>query len=195
MAKRARHSDWRNTYQEIPYEFTVLGYKLIDGSEGVGGYTTAPDDQGAYFSFFLKPAGKNARSKEELPEYYQYVPRKTSTRKSKAGARKRAYNMAAGNPLRTGTQRKSHVGIPPGTIYCAKDRQPVRPLAPGVMFTGGPHGKGQRKIMYGECPLCQGHIQKFVKMTACVVECPECGMRSEGRDDDYLCIVCREDAE
>lgn len=168
----------------MPSELALTDHERIYGPRGVGCYTTEPVN-GEYYSFFFRRAGTGARGDTYYPEYYVYVERKTSTRKSKKAAKLRAKNMAHGRPLSEGkTPRRK---APMGMARCPKEKKFVVP----TNVSQKPYDlKGQtRYIILGECPDCGTGVQKFGRL----IDCPECGQIREGRPDDYICLWCREE--
>src|SRR4051794_19323398 len=97
----------------MPSHLSLMDHERIYGPRGVGCYTTETDLDGQYYSFFFRRGGTGARGDTYYPEYYVYVERKTSTRKSKRAAKLRAENLAYGKPLSEGKtpRRKAPMGM------------------------------------------------------------------------------------
>src|SRR5205823_10673077 len=142
--------------------------RYYKGVEGIGGYTVKRDDEGWFYSFFCKRAGRNARDRTKRPEYYEYVPSKTSKRRGKKDVMMRSRNLAYGRDL------TSHISVEeprgsqklPGTGYCMKQKKTVF-----VDFDEEFIAKGGRTMIRGTCPECGTNIQKYGHL----VECAECG--------------------
>lgn len=160
-------------------------YRFYEGPKGIGGWTTKPDNDGWYFSFFCKRAGKGARAGGGT--HFEYVPRLTTKRRIKQKCIDRSHNLAYGEPITAGI-RTAGKGNPsgltaPGTGYCMAEKKSVIVKDP-VMI----RAKNDRVMIQGTCPDCGCKIQKYGK----IIECPECGESREAKSDDYICRWCRE---
>jgi hypothetical protein len=166
--------------RDIPYVIETNRPLYIFGYAGCAGYTRKADSDGRFFSFFLKPAGKGAR--QGTPDYYTYVDRKTSSRKSRIAAKRRSENLAHGKPVTSGVKSKPKKTNPPGSGYCAHCKETVIiEHAANIVIDNG------RNMIRGNCPNCHTRVQKF----GTLINCPECDTLSEGNSNDYLCKECR----
>lgn len=166
-------------FRKIPYKLWSLPIRYVVRSAGVGMWTTQKDKDGWYYSFFLRPAGKGARSNR--PEYYQYVERMTSKRRSRKACQVRSTNLAEGKNATAGIKGPASHTLP-GTGYCVKEKKTVF-----VNFTEEIEAKNGRMMIRGNCADCGTKIQKY----GILVLCANCGKRAEGKPDDYLCVACR----
>lgn len=163
--------------------FGEWNYYLFN--KGIGGWTKYPknyEDNGPYYSFYLKPCGRGSRS--GASRQYVYVPRSTGQRQSKKACKLRSYNLAMGLPISTGVVSKPKIEHPPGSGYCLVCKQIVH-LAGLQDYTASTG----RSMISGTCPYCLTNIKKYGRL----IECPECNKHSEGQSDDYLCKACRAD--
>lgn len=165
----------------IPYEYSRWRYWV--GPAGVGGWTTKPDDDGWFYSFWCKPVGKGARTGDAVA--WEYVARMTSKRRRRKAAEARSYNLAHGRPGTAGVKRaKKPEGNQSGTGYCMREKKTVVMLNVRQV-----EAKNKRLMIAGECPDCGLTLHKYGK----IAHCPECDQMKEMASSDYICKDCRAD--
>lgn len=156
-------------------------WRYYSGPAGIGGYTTKPDADGWFWSFWCKPVGRGARAGQAVR--WRYVERMTAKRRHRKDAESRSYNLSQGLPVTEGVRRKPKPqNNPPGTGYCMKEKKTVLMLNMRAV-----QAKNGRSMIQGECPDCGQIIHKYGKLA----ECPECGKMAEMAASDYICKVCR----
>lgn len=168
--------------KDVPEWLFNLDLVWYDGPKGMAGYTTIVDNEGYYWSFHCRPAGKNARLNVAYAESHKFVERTLSKRRGKRASSARAYKFAYGKPRGTLQERKVAQGGP-GIGYCMREKKHVVIQKPEQIKT-----ENGRDMIQGVCPNCECKVQKYGKL----INCPECGKNREAKADDYICRHCRE---
>lgn len=166
-------------FHDIPFHLQYLRRKYQIGPAGVGMWTVDKDDEGWYWSLFLKPIGAGARTGSA--NQFKYVERMTSKRRSRKACRTRSVNLSRGKPATAGIRGPAKRGLP-GTGYCMKEKKTVF-----VDFIEEFEAKNGRTMIRGNCKDCGTKVQKYGRL----VLCANCAKRREGATDDYLCLWCR----
>lgn len=173
--------DIRDEIKGVPLEFERW-WRYWEGPCGIGGFTTKPDADGWYYSFWCKPTGKGARNGTATK--FTYVPRTLGKRRRSRAVQDRSYNYAHGLPGTTGVKKakKPKENNPPGTGYCMKEKKSVI-----MQNMRSVTAKNCREMIAGHCPDCGTLIHKYGR----VALCPGCDKMSEMSTDDYICKTCR----